>query len=103
MKFMLLLLIGCLTALPARAAPTAERASLALLLTQLNQLEATLQRAQEQAENAPVERFIFDYPQVHADINAMRNGIAHYLTPTRAQPRTVLPLLGQYRKEGDAK
>lgn len=89
--------------LSTQAAPTSERASLALMLNQLDQTEATLHRAQAQASVAPDERFFFDYPQAYADIQAIRTGIEHYLTPARAQPRAVLPLSGQYRQEGSTK
>lgn len=89
-----LLLAGCV-----QAAPTSESASLALLLTQLDLIESTLQRARKQASVAPDERFFFDYAQASADIHTVRAGIEHYLTPARAQPHHVLPLSGQYRRE----
>lgn len=91
----------CLSAMllagPVYAAPTTEQASLALMLTQLNHIESTLQRAQ-----APAERFFFDYTQAYADIGTIRTGIEHYLTPARAQPRHIIPLSGRYRLEDAA-
>ncbi|MFP1824536.1 integrative conjugative element protein, RAQPRD family [Lonsdalea quercina] len=87
---------------PVYAIPTTEQASLALMLTQLDHIEATLQRAQAQASLAPAERFFFDYPQACADIKAIRTGIQHYLVPARAQPRTIVPLSGRYRLEEPA-
>lgn len=96
----------CLSAMllagPVYAAPTTEQASLALMLTQLNHIESTLQRAQAQAAQAPAERFFFDYTQAYADIGAIRTGIEHYLTPVRAQPRHIIPLSGRYRLEDAA-
>lgn len=83
----------------AAATPATERENLSLLLTQLNQSESTLRRAEKQASVAPDARFFFDYPQAYADIQAIRTGIGQYLTPSRAQPRPVLPLAGQYRRE----
>ncbi|EBL8291865.1 conjugal transfer protein [Salmonella enterica] len=90
---------GIVLAGNAIAAPTSEPATLSLLLTQLDMLDSTLKRAENQASVAPGERFFFDYPQAHADIQAVRAGIEHYLTPSRAQPHAVLPLSGQYRTE----
>ncbi|WMY72485.1 RAQPRD family integrative conjugative element protein [Buttiauxella selenatireducens] len=94
-----LLLPGLLLAGAAMATPATEQESLALLLRQFDQLNATLQRAQRQASLTAGSRFFFDYPQAHADIRAMRTGVEHYLSPSRAQPRTVLPLMGLYRQE----
>lgn len=98
-RFPLLCFSTVMLAGPLQAAPTSEQASLALLLNQLNQIESTLHRAQAQTSVAPDERFFFDYPQAYADIQAVRAGIEYYLTPSRAQPHTVLPLSGQYRTE----
>lgn len=98
-RFSYLCLSGFLLAGHATATPTTERENLSLLLTQLNQVESTLRRAEEQASVAPDSRFFFDYSQAYADIRAIRTGIEQYLTPSRAQPQTVLPLAGQYRRE----
>ncbi|MCX8967302.1 conjugal transfer protein [Erwinia psidii] len=95
----LLLFTGVMFPLLAHSTPSSERETLALLVNQLNQMEFTLQRAQAQASVAPDERFFFDYPQAYADIQTLRNGIEHYLTPVRAQPHAVLPLSGKYRTE----
>jgi len=92
-------LSGLLLAGTVSVAHATEQDNLALLLSQLRLLDATLQRAEKQATVATDPRFYFDYPQAHADIQAMRNGIKHYLTPSRAQPRQVLPLAGAYRQE----
>ncbi|EJX0634381.1 conjugal transfer protein [Salmonella enterica] len=94
------LIVGLTLTASVYAAPTSEQASLALLINQLNQMESTLQRAQSQASVTPDSRFFFDYPQAFEDIRAVRTGIEHYLTPSRAQPQPVLPLSGQYRTEG---
>ncbi|EDW2262059.1 conjugal transfer protein [Salmonella enterica subsp. enterica] len=94
-----LYLSGIVLAGNALAAPASEPATLSLLLTQLDMLDATLKRAQSQSSVAPDDRFFFDYPQAHADIHAIRSGIEQYLTPSRAQPQPILPLVGQYRRE----
>lgn len=93
------LLTGMALAFSAHAAPTSEQASLALLLTQLDQMQSTLARAEAQADEAPSARFYFDYRQARADIRAMRTGIHRYLSPARAQPRNVTTLSGLYRQE----
>ncbi|EAW8702244.1 RAQPRD family integrative conjugative element protein [Salmonella enterica] len=81
------------------AAPLTEREELTLSLNQLNQIEASLHRAQQSARTGINERYYFDYPRIHSDITILRNGIKHYLTPARAQPRDMTTLAGQYRQE----
>lgn len=98
MKF-IALLCGAAMAFAANAAPTSEQTSLSLLIRQLDQIENTLQRAQEQARQNTSDRFYFDYPQADADIKTIRAGINHYLSPSRAQPRDVTQLSGLYRRE----
>ncbi|WP_154923329.1 RAQPRD family integrative conjugative element protein [Klebsiella grimontii] len=83
----------------ALAAPLTEREELTLLLNQLNQIEASLNRAQQSARTGINERYYFDYPRIHSDITTLRSGIEHYLTPARAQPRDTATLVGQYREE----
>ncbi|EAU6968572.1 conjugal transfer protein [Salmonella enterica] len=92
----LILLFGGSSAL---AAPLTEREELTLTLNQLNQIEASLHRAQQSASTGINERYYFDYPRIHSDITILRNGIKHYLTPARAQPRDVMTMVGQYREE----
>ncbi|RPH29297.1 conjugal transfer protein [Buttiauxella warmboldiae] len=83
----------------ALAAPLTEREELTLTLNQLNQIEASLHRAQQSARTDINERYYFDYPRIHSDITTLRSGIENYLTPTRAQPRDVMTMVGQYREE----
>ncbi|EAN9728312.1 hypothetical protein FKH18_24015 [Salmonella enterica] len=99
-KLFLLLCLPTFTFTSAVSAATPHEATtLSLVLTQLDILESTLQRAEHQATVTPETRFFFDYPQAYADIRAIRAGTEQYLTPARAQPQTVLPLSGQYRQE----
>lgn len=81
------------------ASPLTEREELTLSLNQLSQIEASLHRAQQSARTGINERYYFDYPRIHGDITTLRNGIEHYLTPARAQPRDTAPLVGRYREE----
>ena len=84
---------------PVMATPATEQENLTLALSQLNQLTATLQRAEQQASLSPQNRFFFDYAQANSDIYTMHQGVERYLTPSRAQPQSVLPLAGDYRQE----
>lgn len=99
--FPLLFLSATLLATAAQAAPASEEANLSLLRNQLNVLESTLRRAEAQASVAPETRFFFDYPQAYADIRAIREGVGQYLTPSRAQPRTVATFPARYRTEAE--
>ncbi|ECG3781093.1 conjugal transfer protein [Salmonella enterica subsp. enterica serovar Breukelen] len=83
----------------ALAIPLTEREELTLTLNQLSQIEASLHRAQQSARTGINERYYFDYPRIHSDITTLRNGIEHYLTPTRAQPRDTVTLVEQYHEE----
>lgn len=93
------ILIALFFSSPAFAAPLTEREELTLSLSQLNQIEASLHRAQQSARTGINERYFFDYPRIHSDITTLRSGIEHYLTPARAQPRDTATLVGQYREE----
>ena len=93
--YIILLLLPLFTC----AAPLTEREELTLSLNQLNQIEASLHRAQQSARTGINERYYFDYPRIHGDITTLRSGIEHYLTPARAQPRDTATLFGQYREE----
>lgn len=95
LSFSILLFLGS----PAFAAPLTEREELTLTLNQLNQIEASLHRAQQSARTGINERYYFDYPRIHSDITTLRSGIENYLTPARAQPRNMTTLAGQYHEE----
>ncbi|WP_145501680.1 integrative conjugative element protein, RAQPRD family [Yersinia similis] len=82
--------------------PTAlagEKDELALVIKQLEQLQASLERARVIAvQDDKSARFLFDYLRAVRDINTVRQGIEFYLEPSRAQP-TRLSVSGQYRYE----
>lgn len=75
-----------------------ERAQLALLLRELNMLERIASEAQAQSSTNG-GRYRFDYARLSADLARVRAGVAHYLTPSRAQPRDPALLHGDYRRE----
>ncbi|PEH70865.1 RAQPRD family integrative conjugative element protein [Edwardsiella tarda] len=99
MQVITTLIFSLLITCPAFAAPLTEREELTLSLSQLNQIEASLHRAQQSARTGINERYYFDYPRIHSDITTLRSGIENYLTPSRAQPRDVAAMSGQYREE----
>ncbi|EDV0068887.1 integrative conjugative element protein, RAQPRD family [Salmonella enterica subsp. enterica] len=91
-----------LLSLAVPAAFASEKDELALVMRQLDQLQASLDRAQTLSAQASGDgRFYFDYNRATADIRVMKQGISQYLDPSRAQPR--LPegdaVSGQYRRE----
>lgn len=91
-----------LLAMSVLSAFASEKDELALVMRQLDQLQASLDRAQTLSAQASGDgRFYFDYPRATGDIRVMKQGISQYLDPSRAQPR--LPegdaVSGQYRRE----
>ncbi|MEC5504998.1 RAQPRD family integrative conjugative element protein [Klebsiella oxytoca] len=82
-------------------AQAAEKDELASARRQLDQVQASLERARVAAAQAsPAEqgRFFFDYRQATSDLNTIRAGIDRYLEPSRAQPRTS-SVSGNFRRE----
>ncbi|QJT79302.1 RAQPRD family integrative conjugative element protein [Kosakonia sp. MUSA4] len=84
---------------PALASASPESAQLAQTLKQLDGIQVTLERARQSASADARSRYYFDYPQAQQDIQTIRQGINHYLSPARAQPREVLPLSADYQRE----
>lgn len=76
-----------------------EKAQLALLVRQLNQVERLALEAQELSD-VGTHRYRFDYARLQADLGRIRGGIEDYLSPPRAQPRDPDELSGQYRASG---
>ncbi|AKG68277.1 hypothetical protein WN53_03555 [Serratia fonticola] len=76
-----------------------EKDELALVMKQLDQVQASLDRARVVAvQDGQAGRFHFDYLRATQDVNTMRRGIEFYLEPSRAQP-TTSSVSGQYRQE----
>jgi len=76
-----------------------QRQELAAALRQLDALERLVQHS---AANTPViagERYHFDYSRLLADLAQVRTGIQTWLAPSRAQPRDLTELSGDYRRE----
>lgn len=89
--------------MPAVACHASEKDELALVMRQLDQVQAGLDRARVVANQNQDARFYFDYQQATRDIATMKQGISTYLEPSRAQPNTgSAPVSGQYRAQEPA-
>lgn len=76
---------------------TPEHARLEAVLRQLDTIERLI--AEETARShSEHSRYYFDYTHLTADLERMRSGIRNYLAPSRAQPRDLSTLLGDYRQ-----
>ncbi|EDQ5070606.1 integrative conjugative element protein, RAQPRD family [Salmonella enterica] len=96
LKGVLLMSCSCLTVL----AQAAEKDELAQVMRQLDQVQASYDRARAlSAQSADDGRFYFDYVRASQDILAMKQGISQYLDPSRAQPRDAATVEGRYRQE----
>lgn len=92
------LLMSC-SFLPVLA-QAAEKDELAQVIRQLDQVQASLERARAlSAQSDEDGRFYFDYVRAGQDILAMKQGISQYLDPSRAQPRDAAGVTGRYRQE----
>nr|WP_310615730.1 RAQPRD family integrative conjugative element protein [Pantoea cypripedii] len=89
--------------LPVLQCQASEKDELALVMRQLDQVQAGLDRARVVANQTQDARFYFDYQQATRDITTMKQGISTYLEPSRAQPASRLSsVTGQYRTEEPA-
>jgi RAQPRD family integrative conjugative element protein len=83
----------------ALGADDLERAQLAHLLRQLDQLERSAAYSETLSRGDVGRRYHFDYARLQRDIERVRSGIQQYLAPSRAQPRDPAALLGDYRRD----
>src|SRR3546814_19668924 len=65
---------------------------------QLDALERFVAHSAAAAPIVPGDRYHFDYPRLLADLARVRTGIQSHLTPSRAQPRDLAELAGEYRR-----
>lgn len=80
-----------------------EKDELALVMRQLNQLQAGLDLVRVVANQTQDARIYFDYQQATRDITTMKQGISAYLEPSRAQPASrQSAFTGQYRADEPA-
>jgi len=76
-----------------------QRQALTGAYRQIEAIERQIERSSVDVTVVPGDRYHLDYARLLADLARVRAGIDHYLTPTRAQPRDLDELSGQYRKE----
>ncbi|HJH20325.1 MULTISPECIES: RAQPRD family integrative conjugative element protein [Pseudomonas] len=78
------------------AASGHEREQLSLVQQQLDTMERLATRAKTASTAEPDARYRFDYPRLSQDIQRIRQGVRDYLSPSRAQPRDPVELVGDY-------
>ncbi|MBK0003920.1 RAQPRD family integrative conjugative element protein [Erwinia sp. S63] len=91
-----------LTFLASSPASASEKDELASAQRMIVQVQASLERARVTAAQAdPSERgrYFFDYQRANDDLKTISTGIDRYLEPTRAQPRDLSGVAGNYRRE----
>lgn len=76
-----------------------QRRDLVAALRQLDALERFVAHSAAATPIVPGDRYHFDYPRLLADLARVRTGIQFHLTPSRAQPRDLAELVGDYRSE----
>lgn len=79
------------------AASGHEQDQLSLVQQQLDTIERLAARAKASSQSETHERYRFDYPRLSQDIQRIRQGVQGYLSPSRAQPRDLSELVGDYR------
>ena len=93
----LFIIIVSLFSVNAFASSNYEREQLRLILIQLDNINVLAKQSKANSTTSVNDRFSFDYPQLTKDIQAIRQGILHYLEPSRAQPRQLFELNTDYR------
>ncbi|HGN1207147.1 TPA: RAQPRD family integrative conjugative element protein [Proteus mirabilis] len=79
---------------------SSESDELALAIKQLDYLDARLASAEIEAlKREQPTRFYLDFQQIKQDIEVIRQGLKHYLYPSRAQPSALTPFSAQYQRE----
>ncbi|MBD2798256.1 RAQPRD family integrative conjugative element protein [Xenorhabdus sp. 18] len=91
-----------LTVLCMPFAQATEKDELASAKRLIEQVQVALERAsiaEKPSDLSKRPRYDFDYLRIKADLNTIKDGIDHYLTPSRAQPNESDFLSGHYRQE----
>ena len=90
-------LLGTALAIPVAVADTeGERAALARIAHELEVLEPLIREAEAQAR--PDARIRLRYDWLRQDLARIRRGLRAHIDVPRAEPRTFLPLRGDYRQ-----
>ncbi|MDE9460146.1 MULTISPECIES: RAQPRD family integrative conjugative element protein [Xenorhabdus] len=83
-------------------AQAAEKDELASAKRLIEQVQIALERAslaEKQSDTPTRPRYDFDYLRIKTDLNTIKAGIDHYLTPSRAQQQASGSVSGHYRQE----
>lgn len=80
----------------AYANADAEREALARIIHELELLQPLLAEAKAAAD--PDARIHFRYDWLNKDLERVRQGIREHIDAPRAEPRSVAPLRGDYRR-----
>jgi RAQPRD family integrative conjugative element protein len=96
-------LMLCCFVQPTLAQSDYERDQIRLLLVQLTNIETIAKQMESNTKALDTDRYRFDHARFHQDLKSVRAGLEHYLTPTRAQPRDVTELIGEYQKQKEVK
>lgn len=96
--FLMTVLLTGLSPMALAESPV-QRQELIAALRQLDALERTITHSAAHTTITPGERYHFDYSRLLADLAHVRAGIQSHLTPSRAQPRDLSELAGDYRIE----
>lgn len=89
-------LLVALAPLACHADADGERDMLARLVSELNALEPLIAQAEGQAPGEA--RVKFQYLWLRQDLARVRSGIEEHIGAPRAEPRSVPPLRGDYRR-----
>lgn len=89
-------LVVTLTPLACHADADGEREMLARLVSELNALEPLIAQAESQTPGEA--RVKFQYLWLRQDLAKVRSGIEEHIESPRAEPRSVPPLRGDYRR-----
>jgi len=95
----LAVLLAMMLSPAAQAEAAHQRQELAAALRQLDGLERLVRHSEANTLVISGERYHFDYPRLLADLAQVRTGIQTWLAPSRAQPRDLAELSGDYRRE----
>jgi RAQPRD family integrative conjugative element protein len=85
-----------LGALPAQADGDGERAALARLTHEIDELNPLIDEAEREAD--PDARIRFQYDWLRLDLIRIRTAIQEHVDGPVAEPRPVPPLRGDYRR-----
>lgn len=88
--------VGFVVISTASADADAEHEALAGIIHELKVVSQLVHRAQNHADNDA--RIQFRYDWLAQDLKRIRDGIQAHIDAPRAQPRTVTPLRGDYRR-----